>query len=174
MRYPGLFAPQFSRKSGPNRKTSLVNLIEAARHEESLWQRSARGQVIWIVCDVDQNEVHQQLLCDWVNEATNHRSALQSLALENWLLQHQKKPSRPSSASAALKALTRQWPSYSKGCVIPPWVINNTDQACQRERQRVGPDGDGYWPKPGSSQLYRLIDYLDERAHRLRSPQVRT
>lgn len=160
------FTPHFPRTSG----SSLVNLVKAARKEERSWKRNQRGQVIWIVCDVDQNAPHRQILEAWLGEAESHRSALQSVALEGWLLQHQDQSSRPATNEDAFKALVNQWGGYRKGCEIPKWVIKNTKRACQRERDFLGTSASGAWPQERSSQMPHLIAYLDERASQLGSP----
>lgn len=168
-RYPGHFIPKFvglrGRKRG--RKTSLINLLEMARNHEKTMGGAACRAVIWIICDVDQNEVHREALECWRREVDRHRSALQSAAFEGWLLQHFDKPRRPSTAAEAIELLSVEWPRYDKGCDIPKWLIQRTDEARRREEQLLGRrDNSGAWPVERSSQMPALIGYLDERARR--------
>ena len=168
-RYPGHFIPKFVGRRGRKRgrKTSLINLLEMARkHEENMGGAACRA-VIWIICDVDQNEVHREALERWRREGDRHRSALQSAALEGWLLQHFDTPRRPSTAAEAIELLSVEWSRYAKGCDIPKWLIQRTDEACRREEQLLGRrDNSGAWPVERSSQMPALIGYLDERARR--------
>ncbi len=168
-RYPGHFTPVFVGRRGRGRGcgTSLINLLKMARkHEENMGGAACRA-VIWIICDVDQNEVHREALERWRREGDRHRSALQSAALEGWLLQHFDKPRRPSTAAEAIELLSVEWPRYDKGCDIPKWLIQRTDEARRREKQLLkGQDNSGAWPVERSSQMPALIDYLDERARR--------
>ena len=128
---------------------------------------AACRSAIWIICDVDQNEPHREALECWRREGDRHRSALQSAALEGWLLQHVDKPGRPFTAAEAVSLLGDQWPRYAKGCDIPKWLIECTDEACRREKQFLGRrDNSGAWPVERSSQMPALIGYLDERARR--------
>ena len=145
----------------------LINLLEAARKHEKTMGGAARQTVIWIICDVDQNEVHREALERWRREGDRHRSALQSAALEGWLLRHFDTPRRPSTAAEAIKLLSVEWSRYAKGCDIPKWLIECTNEARHREKQLLkGQDNSGAWPVDRSSQMPALIDYLDERARR--------
>lgn len=168
-RYPKHFTPKFVGRRGRKRgrKTSLINLLKMARKHEKTMGGAACRSVIWIICDVDQNEPHREALECWRREGDRHRSALQSAALEGWLLQHVDKPRRPSTAAEAVSLLGDQWPRYDKGCDIPKWLIECTDEARHREKQFLGGrDNSGAWPVDGSSQMPALIDYLDEQARR--------
>ena len=170
-RYPGHFTPVFVGRRGRGRGcgTSLINLLEAARKHEETMGGAARQtvMVIWIICDVDQNEVHREALERWRREGGRHRSALQSAALEGWLLRHFDTPRRPSTAAEAIKLLSVEWSRYAKGCDIPKWLIECTNEARHREKQLLkGQDNSGAWPVDRSSQMPALIDYLDERARR--------
>lgn len=170
-RYPEIFVPRFLGRRGKGRawKTSLVNLVRAAKQGERSWQRSERGQVIWIVADAAANEVHQAELQRWLDDAGYHRSALQAVSLEGWFLQHLDEPSRPQTDKEALRCVTEQWPGYAKGREIPGWLIDSTDIACARERAFLGnTENAGVWPLPRSSQLPALVAYLDQRSQRLR------
>ena len=145
----------------------LINLLEAARKHEKTMGGAAGQTVIWIICDVDQNEVHREALERWRREGDRHRSALQSAALEGWLLRHFDTPRRPSTAAEAIKLLSVEWSRYAKGCDIPKWLIECTNEARHREKQLLkGQDNSGAWPVDRSSQMPALIDYLDERARR--------
>jgi len=136
----------------------------ARNHEKAMGGAACRA-VIWIICDVDQNEVHREALERWRREGDRHRSALQSAALEGWLIQHFDTPRRPSTAAEAIKLLSVEWSRYAKGCDIPKWLIQRTDEACRREEQLLGRrDNSGAWPVERSSQMPALIGYLDERA----------
>ena len=166
-RYPGHFTPKFVGRRGRGRGcgTSLINLLKMARNHEKAMGGAACRAVIWIICDVDQNEVHREALERWRREGDRHRSALQSAALEGWLLQHFDTPRRPSTAAEAIKLLSVEWSRYAKGCDIPKWLIQRTDEACRREEQLLGRrDNSGAWPVKRSSQMPALIGYLDERA----------
>lgn len=160
-RYPGVFAPQWHR-SGLGSRTSLKDLLDKARREE----REGRCQdVIWVVCDVDKNEVHRNLLEKWREVDAAHRSALQAVSIEGWFLQHLDTPARPTSSGEALRLVSNQWTGYKKGHTIPEWLIAQTDRACDRERSFLGRQrNDRVWPADRSSQIPLLIDYLDERA----------
>lgn len=74
-RYPEILVPRFLGRRGKGRawKTSLVNLVRAAKQGERSWQRSERGQVIWIVADAAANEVHQAELQRWLDDAVHHQ-----------------------------------------------------------------------------------------------------
>lgn len=158
---PGAFHPEIRRASGEG---TLINLLEAARKHEKTMGGAARQTVIWIICDVDQNEVHREALERWRREGDRHRSALQSAALEGWLLRHFDTPRRPSTAAEAIELLSVEWPRYAKGCDIPKWLIESTNEARHREEQLLGRrDNSGAWPVERSSQMPALIDYLDER-----------
>ena len=165
-RYPGLFAPQFPGGGGrhPRRKTSLVNLLKAARDAEKTM--TGVKSCIWVLCDADQNDVHQDTLERWVSENPDrHRAAIQSVSIEAWFLQHLDTPCRPPTNEDALRALNKQWKGYSKGNDIQGWLIAGTDRAVQRERAYLlGHGEDGLWPVARSSQMPRFIAYLDERA----------
>ena len=168
-RYPKHFTPVFVGRRGRKRgrKTSLINLLKMARKHEKTMGGAACRSVIWIICDVDQNEPHREALECWRREGDRHRSALQSAALEGWLLQHFDKPRRPSTAAEAIELLSVEWPRYDKGCDIPKWLIECTNEACHREKQLLkGQDNSGAWPVERSSQMPALIGYLDERARR--------
>lgn len=168
-RYPEHFTPVFVGRRGRKRgrKTSLINLLKMARKHEKTMGGAACRSVIWIICDVDQNEPHREALECWRREGDRHRSALQSAALEGWLLQHFDKPRRPSTAAEAIELLSVEWPRYDKGCDIPKWLIECTNEACHREKQLLkGQDNSGAWPVERSSQMPALIGYLDERARR--------
>ncbi|WP_159813743.1 RloB domain-containing protein [Actinomyces sp. zg328] len=161
-RYPGVFAPQWHRSGSAASRTSLKGLLDKARRAE----REGRCQgVIWVVCDVDKNEVHRELLEKWRKDSPAHRSALQAVSIEGWILQHLTKPSRPTSSGEALSLVSKQWEDYAKGRMIPAWLIEQTDEACRRESVFLdGARNDGVWPMDRSSQLPLLIAYLDEQA----------
>ncbi|WP_247595400.1 RloB domain-containing protein [Actinomyces procaprae] len=168
-RYGGLFVPQplGPRSRRPGRETSLKNLIDHARNEETGWRRSERGKTIWIVCDADANELHRDALERWLDEE-NHRCAMQAVSIEAWLLQHFADATRPLTAGEAFSRLQKQWPEYVKGRDIPKWLIERTDEACKRERDFLrGVANAGAWPVERSSQLPALIAYLDERKRKL-------
>ena len=177
LRYPSLFTPAFIGQKGrkQGRKTSLVNLVNAVRRAKREKPRELREVTIWIVGDVDQNDVHREYLEDWRAESKWHRSVLQAVGIEGWILQHFDKPDRCSSVSEAERILKKRWTGYVKGCEFPEWLINRTAQACGRERQFLGSrDNSGVWPVDRSSQMPALIEYLDERAARKgwKPPQV--
>lgn len=159
-RYPRVFAPRWHH-SGSGSRTSLKDLLDKARRAEP----EGRPKItIWVVCDVDENEVHRKLLEKW-READHHRSALQAVSIEGWLLQHLDKPSRPTSRGEALRLVKEQWSAYKKGEEIPKWLIRRTEDACRQELQFLGDErNDDVWPVERSSQLPLLIAYLDERA----------
>ncbi len=160
-RYPDVFAPQWHR-SGSGSRTSLKGLLDKARLAE---EGGHRQRVIWVVCDVDENEAHRERLEKWREGDTAHRSALQAVSIEGWILQHLDKPSRPTSSGEAFSLVCKQWERYEKGKMIPEWLIENTDNACRRESVFLnGERNDGVWPMDRSSQLPLLIAYLDERA----------
>lgn len=160
-RYRDVFAPQWH-SSGSGSRTSLKDLLNKAWREE---RKGCCQGTIWVVCDVDENEVHRDLLKKWRTENTDHRSALQGASIESWFLQHLDKPSRPMSAGEALRLVREQWNRYKKGAEIQEWLIERTDKACRRERQFLGDErNDGVWPVERSSQMPLLITYLDERA----------
>lgn len=168
-RYTGTFVPRFLGGSGrrSNPHSSLKNLIELARREENRWNRRTKSSsCIWIVCDADQNAVHQDMLEHWISQAPlNHRVAIQSASIEAWFLQHFDNPSRPTTNEAALGALKAKWKTYSKGCEIPKWLIDRTDEALHREKQFVtNRDSTTLFPAAGSSQIPSLIEYLDQIA----------
>ena len=165
-RHPKQFAPKFIGDKGrrQGRKISLINLVKAAEKYERAEQLQ---EVIWIVCDVDRNKIHCGELERWRREGDNHRSTLQSAALEGWLLQHLDNPGRPFTATEAISMLKAQWSRYVKGCDIPEWLIKCTDEACRREKHFLGgQNNSGVWPVDRSSQMPALIEYLDERARR--------
>ena len=166
-RYPGLFAPQFLGNGGrrPGRKTALVNLLKVAREAEKTvtWAKGC----IWILCDADENQVHQAQLERWVaDNPDRHRAAIQSVSIEAWFLQHGDTPGRPATNKEAVRQLTQWWKGYVKGCEIPKWLIDKTDDALQREADFLWRAGSGQdlWPVDRSSQMPRFIAYLDERA----------
>lgn len=115
-RYPGLFTPDFCRRTGkgPDRKTSLHNLLKHARRAEHNATRDDRHLVIWIVCDVDQNDAHRLQLVKWLDESDRHRSALQSVGIGGWIVQHFDKAQRCLTAGEAEQALRSIWPSYTR------------------------------------------------------------
>lgn len=85
------------------------------------------------------------------------------------MLQHLDKAQRCLTAGEAEQVLKSCWPSYAKGGEFPKWLIDRTDKACERERPLLGgPDQTREWPSDRSSQMPRLIAYLDERALALR------
>lgn len=156
-----MFAPQWH-GSGSGSHTSLKNLLNRAQCEER--EGRCRG-TIWVVCDVDDNETHRELLMKWRAADSDHRSALQGVSIEGWFLQHLDKPSRPTSSGEALRLVKRQWGGYKKGGEVQKWLIERTDEACRRERQFLGgARNDDVWPVDRSSQMPLLITYLDERA----------
>lgn len=160
-RYRDVFAPQWH-GSGSGSHTSLKNLLNRAQCEER--EGRCRG-TIWVVCDVDDNETHRELLMKWRAADSDHRSALQGVSIEGWFLQHLDKPSRPTSSGEALRLVKRQWGGYKKGGEVQKWLIERTDEACRRERQFLGgARNDDVWPVDRSSQMPLLITYLDERA----------
>lgn len=168
-RYPGQLTPRFlGNTSGhSSRHTSLTNLIAVAKREERQWDKRTKDKsCIWILCDVDENAIHQNELAKWISQnPQRHRIAMQAASIEAWFLQHLDKPSRPATNDAALKALKAQWKSYVKGCEIPKWLIDRTEQAMQREAAYlVGRTGDEPFPVACTSQMPDFIAYLDEIA----------
>lgn len=170
-RYRDVFAPQWH-SSGSGSRTSLKDLLNKARREE---RNGCCQGTIWVVCDVDENEVHRDLLMKWRTENAGHRSALQGASIESWFLQHLDKPSRPMNAGEALRLVREQWSMYKKGAEIQEWLIERTDKACQREQKFLGIErNDGVWPLERSSQIPLLIAYLDERVRaRGGRPEIR-
>lgn len=166
-RYPELFAPKFLGRTGnrQSRKTSLVNLIDAARLEEKSWGRQRKSSgCIWIVCDVDQNSTHRGELERWIAiNPEQHRIAMQSVSIEAWFLQHFENPKRPTESKEALKALRAEWRQYQKGCEIPKWLIDCTDNALKFESMFAKDRGNDLFPAVGVSQMPDLIVYLDAR-----------
>ncbi|QPK81963.1 RloB domain-containing protein [Schaalia sp. ZJ405] len=169
-RYPRLFAPHFLTRRGSQsaRKTSLLNHLQEAKRIERQWTRYDRGQSIWIICDVDQNEVHCEDLIQWVkSDPEHHRVAIQSCSIEAWFVQHFDSTCRPGSNEEAFDALQKRWPKYTKGCEIPAWLIEQTDFAVTNENHYLATrrgERQGVWPVERSSQMPEFISYLDSRA----------
>lgn len=154
--------------SSGRHRTSVAGLIaDLKTFERNPEPGYRRHEALWLVCDADpeSNASHTAILEEW-REAENHHAAIQSSALEGWLVTHLS-DKRPYPPKAALDELMRLLSGYRKGGPIPGTVIELTDEACRRERAYVAQFyNSGVWPPERCAQMPALITYLDELARK--------
>lgn len=158
--YGGHLVPKFR---GSRHNTSLKNLLEAAKRGPDDGDTPVGT---WIVCDTDENGVHQEELYRWAaRKPAEHRYALTNPCLEYWLILHYSDTASCLTPIAAEAELRKHLSDYKKG-TLPDSIFDGTEAALSRESRRhpapAAPQQG--WPEQRSSQIPRLIVWLDQRA----------
>lgn len=167
-RYRGAFAFDFCRNRD---KSSLKNLIASIKRKAEDGGRDGAAGA-WIICDVDDNAPHIPDLENWLAGVSGCRRAvaLSNPCIEAWFVYHCSDTCVSKEASPVLKELERVWVqgAYVKGMVIPDWLIERTDQACARVKQRRKSfqRGATAWDSGPWSDMPELIAWLDRLAAR--------
>ena len=161
-RYRGAFAFDFC-----HNRSSLKDLIVSIKRKAHDGGRDGADGA-WIVCDVDDNAPHIHDLENWLAGVSSCRreAVLSNPCIEAWFVYHCSDTCVSKEASPVLKELERRWVqgAYVKGMVIPDWLIDQTDQACARVKQRRKSFQRGVtaWDEAPWTDMPELIAWLDQ------------
>ena len=161
-RYGDRIAPSFAETRD---KSSLTNLVSAIEHKMQREGDAAEGG--WIVCDTDANACHREKLEEWLSRSERHHAAISHPCIEYWFVLHVKSTSRSLDAQHVVKELDNEWPGgkrYKKGALIPPDLINATENAIKRvrTRRRSLDSGADAWNSPQWTDMLELVEWLDD------------
>lgn len=154
-------------------KSSLKNLVEKIKGKvKELERESISIAGAWIICDVDENELHRAILKKWLAEESDlqHGVVLSNPCIEAWFVYHCANVCSSRTASAVVEELISKWKqgAYEKGREIPQWLIDQTDDACSRVKHRRTSFAKGVtaWDEAPWTDMPELIAWLDQLSPR--------